>query len=85
MKKMLSAFVIMTAMIAAVSVYASTTLQEHIGCNHSPFATQMTSQGRHCRGTVGCDCPGFSPIMNGDVWQQAYCRHCGHKRSFHNH
>lgn len=38
---------------------------------------------KHCTETVGCDCPGFDPITNGEVWQQSYCRHCGHKKRNH--
>lgn len=45
--------------------------------------THVHAQGSRCKGTVGCSCPGFSAITNGDVWQKAYCRHCGHKRSVH--
>ena len=45
--------------------------------------THVHAQGARCNGTVGCSCPGFSAITNGDVWQKAYCRHCGHKRSVH--
>lgn len=40
-------------------------------------------KGRHCTGTVGCDCPGFAPITNQEVWKQSYCKHCGHKKSVH--
>lgn len=41
------------------------------------------AEGQHCRGSVGCDCRGFSPITNGKEWQKEYCRHCGHKKSYH--
>lgn len=34
-------------------------------------------------GSVGCSCSMFSPITNGEVLQQAYCKHCGHKKSCH--
>ena len=40
-------------------------------------------KGKHCTETVGCSCPGFSPIKDGEVWKQAYCKHCGHKQSNH--
>ena len=46
-------------------------------------ASRMVVQGKHCSGSVGCSCSGFSPITNGKVWQQAYCKHCGHKKSSH--
>lgn len=40
-------------------------------------------KGAHCSGTIGCSCPGFSPITNKEVWKQSYCKHCGHKKSLH--
>lgn len=40
-------------------------------------------KGKKCNGSVGCDCPGFSPITNGKEWQKSYCKHCGHKKSNH--
>ena len=43
----------------------------------------VASEGKRCNGSVGCDCPGFSPITNGKEYQKAYCRHCGHARSVH--
>ena len=49
----------------------------------SDVCTEVSCQGKHCNGTVGCDCPGFSPKTNGDEWEKAYCRHCGHHRSSH--
>lgn len=39
--------------------------------------------GTHCSGTVGCPCSGFAPITNGDVWEQSYCKKCGHHRRCH--
>ena len=41
------------------------------------------AQGKHCTGTVGCDCSGFSPITNGKEWQKSYCKKCGHSKSSH--
>ena len=43
----------------------------------------VSFKGKHCSETVGCSCPGFEPITNGDVWQQSYCKHCNHKKSSH--
>lgn len=45
--------------------------------------THASSEGQRCNGTVGCDCPGFSPILNGNEWQKAYCKKCGHHRNNH--
>ena len=70
-------------MVASASVFANVHVSECDGHMHEAATIHITSQGTHCRGTVGCNCPGFSPITSGDVCQQAYCKHCGHKRSFH--
>ena len=43
----------------------------------------VSFKGRHCSGTVGCNCPGFESITNGDVWQESFCKHCSHKKSTH--
>ena len=40
-------------------------------------------RGAHCRGTVGCDCSGFAPITNGNLWQREDCRKCSHKKMYH--
>lgn len=45
--------------------------------------SNVSFKGKHCNGTVGCDCPGFDPITSGDLWEQSYCRHCSHKKSVH--
>lgn len=48
--------------------------------DHHPH---LSCQGKHCSGTVGCDCSGFSPITNGKEWQKSYCKNCGHHKSCH--
>ena len=30
----------------------------------------VASEGKRCNGSVGCDCPGFSPITNGKEYQK---------------
>ena len=70
-------------MVASVSVFANAQYSDCTTHQHEFTTTQIASQGKHCSGTVGCSCPGFSLITNGDVWQQAYCKHCYHKRSCH--
>lgn len=40
-------------------------------------------KGRHCTGSVGCDCPGFKPITTGEEWEKSYCKHCGHHKRCH--
>ena len=73
------------AVVAVVGMCSFTTSKESAneftGDLHAH--THVAVQGAHCNGTVGCSCSGFSPITNGEVWQQAYCKHCGHKRSVH--
>lgn len=83
MKKTMIVFAVIMAMAASASVFANVknnTSSEKLFSNQT---TQIASQGAHCSGTVGCDCRGFAPITNGEVWQQAYCKYCGHKRSCH--
>ncbi len=46
-------------------------------------SSNVSFKGKKCRGIVGCDCSGFKPITDGDVWQQAYCKKCGHERRYH--
>lgn len=70
-------------MVGSVTVLSNS--YKDSGCihNHEILATHVAVQGKYCTGSVGCSCTGFSPITNGDVWQQAYCEHCGHKKSCH--
>lgn len=51
--------------------------------NQTAANAPTACQGKHCSYTVGCDCPGFSPKTNGDVWEKAYCKHCGHHKKYH--
>ena len=83
MKKMVLSFVLVMMAVVTVSVSANAHKDECMGHDGLVLTTHVATQGTHCSGTVGCDCKGFSPITNGDVWQQAYCKHCGHKKSCH--
>ena len=53
----------------------------------SSFASKSDSHadchGKHCTYTVGCDCSGFSPKTDGAEWGKAYCKKCGHHKSYH--
>lgn len=40
-------------------------------------------KGKCCHGTVGCDCKGFVPTTDGDVWELEICKKCKHKKSAH--
>lgn len=46
-------------------------------------SSNISFKGKHCTYTEGCDCSGFSPKTDGDEWEKAYCRKCGHKKSYH--
>lgn len=74
-------FAVAVTAVFALSSFTSSSSKE----SQTEIESEMHihSQGKHCSGTVGCDCPGFSPITNGDEWQKLYCKHCGHKRSCH--
>ena len=83
MKKMIFIFTVMIAMATSVTVLANSLKDDFCAHNHDAFTTHMTAQGKYCTGSVGCSCSGFSPITNGEVWQQSYCKYCGHKKSCH--
>ncbi|MBR5493275.1 MAG: hypothetical protein IKV77_09140 [Alistipes sp.] len=80
MKKIICAVsVLMVSAVVVIGLCSSTSKTEV----KSDVCTEVSCQGKHCNGTVGCDCPGFSPKTNGDEWEKAYCRHCGHHRRSH--
>lgn len=45
--------------------------------------SSISFKGRHCNGSVGCSCPGFSPITKGKEWEKEYCKHCPHHKKLH--
>lgn len=80
MKKIIcaiSALMVSTVVVIGLCSFTSKTEAQSEEC------TDVLCQGKHCNGTVGCDCPGFSPKTNGDEWEKTYCKHCGHHRSSH--
>lgn len=83
MKKMIFGFVAVLALATSISVFANAHNDGSVGCDHVCVTTHVSSEGTHCSGTVGCSCSGFSPITNGEVWQQSYCKHCGHHKRSH--
>lgn len=83
MKRIIICFAATLALFVSTSIIANANSEEHMSHNGLIVETHVTSQGAHCSGTVGCSCTGFSPITNGEIWQQAYCKHCGHKRNYH--
>lgn len=73
---------VLVLFVAIIAIVASSSATVHAhDCTAAPTETHM--QGDHCSGTVGCSCKGFSPKTNGDVWEQSYCKNCGHKKSYH--
>lgn len=49
----------------------------------SEINADVSSKGKHCSYTVGCDCSGFSPKTKGKEWEKSYCRRCGHHKKYH--
>ena len=83
MKKILLSCSVIVVLVAAVSILASAKSVKSDELDNYTISTHASMEGTHCSGTVGCNCPGFAPITNGDVWQQSYCRHCGHHKRCH--
>lgn len=84
MKKNLIVMVTLVASMAAIMGLSSFTIGVQKGHGiASDVHTHVSCQGKHCTYTVGCNCAGFSPKTNGDVWEQSYCKRCGHHKSYH--
>lgn len=82
MKKVMFCFIALVAMIASVSVFANSYNNKSTDLHHG-CSTHVHMEGKHCRYTVGCSCPGFAPTQHKEVYKQAICRNCGHHRRFH--
>ena len=77
-----------TSAVAVTAVLAlSSFVSRDVSALNNRMATDIHShahvQGKHCNGTVGCDCSGFSAITNGKEWQKSYCKRCGHHKRCH--
>ena len=83
MKKILWSFVATLAMTVTGITLSDGSNTESRNPDLINISTHVHSQGKHCNGIVGCDCPGFSPILDQEVWKQAYCKRCGHKKTYH--
>ena len=83
MKKMIIGIVAVLTTFVSVSVFANASKGEFQECNHGNESARVEMQGKHCRYTVGCSCPGFAPKTNGKEWERDYCRNCSHKKLFH--
>ena len=75
--------VALVAFAASASVIAANQNIEYRKHHTECVDTHAASQGKHCNGTVGCDCKGFAPITNGKEWEKSYCKHCGHHQNCH--
>ena len=81
MKKKVFGFFAAVALIATVSVVANAQKEADYEILHEMCNTH--AEGKHCNYSVGCSCPGFSPITDGTVAQESYCKHCGHHKKYH--
>ena len=80
MKKIIcavSALMVSTVVVVGLCSFTSKTEVK------SDICTEVSCQGKHCSYTVGCDCSGFAPKTNGDEWEKAYCKRCGHHKRYH--
>ena len=81
MKKIICAVSSLVVTVAAVVALCSFTSRTDAD---RECRTEASCQGKHCSYMVGCDCSGFAPKTNGDEWEKAYCKHCGHHKRYHN-
>lgn len=80
MKKIICAVSMFIVSVFAIIVFCSFSSRKNV---NEEICNDVTCQGKHCTYTVGCDCPGFAPITNGDVWEESYCKHCKHHKKYH--
>lgn len=67
----LASIVLTTGATFALSSFSTQTRDTHVAC-----------QGKNCRATVGCDCPGFKAV--GTVGSDQFvCKRCGHDKKYH--
>jgi hypothetical protein len=81
-KKIAISFVALTVIAAVITILCSFTTHTEtmVDLEHH---SHVSCQGKHCTGTVGCNCPGFYPITSGKEWQKSYCKYCGHHKNYH--
>lgn len=62
MKKLVLVLSVMVvAMIVSASVFANSGNEQSCLHEQVSLTTHVAVQGKHCTGTVGCSCSGFSP------------------------
>ncbi len=84
MKKIMYVMIALAVSVTTCVLLSSFTTSKHVSTDFSPeIHTHSSCQGKHCTYTVGCGCSGFSPITNGKVWQESYCKRCGHHKMYH--
>lgn len=67
---MIFVFAVMIAMVASVKVLANSYDENCCVHNHDAFTTQVTVQGKHCTGTVGCSCTILQTLTWDDIdWE----------------
>lgn len=77
-------FAIALLAITSTAVFAlSSFSSKSSNTDETTVQTDATCQGKNCTYTVGCDCPGFSPITDKEEYKKDYCKHCGHPKSSH--
>lgn len=79
----------MKATICATSVLLALAVVTFVLCSFTSRTetndvySEVSCQGKHCTGTVGCGCSGFVPKTDSDEWEKAYCKRCGHHKKYH--
>lgn len=78
--------IIITVCAVVVLAIAGVGTVMHVNATKSSEVESVAlgATGKHCNGTVGCSCSGFSPKTSGKEWEKSYCKKCGHhKRNHH--
>lgn len=68
--------------LSAVAVVSLCSFTSNLDAESST-CSDASCEGKHCRYTVGCSCPGFEPIQHEEVYKLSYCRNCGHHKQYH--
>lgn len=79
-------FIITLSAVVLLAIAGTGIVLHHNAAENSTNAVeeaQLGASGKHCNGSVGCDCRGFKPITDGAEWQKSYCDRCGHHKRNH--
>lgn len=80
-KRTILSIVVTIAVVAIGAFFALKPSPANI--NQVELDTQVNATGKKCNYPVGCSCSGFKPKTNGEVWEEAYCKNCGHHKKYH--